>query len=427
MKYHLDQKIPFLTNLLYGLQWLIVSLPFVIIIGSVISNIHYNDAAMQTMYVQKIFLVMGITTIIQILWGHRLPLVIGPASVLLVGILASLSSSVAGIYTSVMIGGVLMAVLAFSGLLTKLRFVFTSRVITVILILIPFTLMPTIIKLITGNNHNIFFSLLFAFALIVFLLLANKWLPGVWKSTVIIWGLIIGTFTYYGITGFPTIEPVGYSSAVFSDGLFVKPIFDAGTVVAFLFCFIVLVINELGSIEAIGEMLHADKMDKRVKRGVGISGISNILSGSIGTIGSVDYSMSAGVISATGCASRYTLIPAGLGLIACAFFPQVVSVLNHIPTIVMGTLLLYLMSTQLSSGLMMLVREKSVSVFEDGIVVGLSLMVAILISFISAEAANQMPGIIKPIVGNGFVMGVITVLLLEHIIFRKKKDSESDK
>jgi xanthine/uracil permease len=420
MKYQLDQKVPFSVALLYGLQWWIVSLPCVIIIGAVISKIHYNDIALQTMYMQKIFAVMGITTIIQVLWGHRLPLVIGPASVLLIGVLASLSAGISAIYTAVIIGGVFISVLAFSGLLTRLRFIFTPRIVTVILILIPFTLMPTIIKLIFGNQHHTFFNLLYTFILVISLLLLNNWLRGIWKSTTIIWGLIVGSIVYYAINGLPVIESVGYSKQISQEGFFIDLKFDIGTIIAFIFCFIALLVNELGSIEAIGQMLKVDNAGKRIKYGVGISGLSNILSGSIGTVGSVDYSMSTGVISATGCASRYTLIPAGIGLIACAFLPQFVNILNHIPSIVMGTLLIYLMSTQLSSGFTMLIKEKAVNRFEDGIIVGLPLMVAILISFTPTTAIDQMPDIIKPIVGNGFVMGVIMVLILEHIIFKKR-------
>lgn len=100
--------------------------------------------------------------------------------------------------------------------------------------------------------------------------------------------------------------------------------FEAGTILAFLFCYIALIVNELGSIQAVGHMLQADRMDQRTTRGVGIVGVTNVLSGLFGVIGPVDYSMSPGVISATGCASRYTLLPAGAGLILCAFFPSVV-------------------------------------------------------------------------------------------------------
>lgn len=72
----------------------------------------------------------------------------------------------------------------------------------------------------------------------------------------------------------------------------------------------------------------------------------------------------------------------------------------------------------------LLYREKAVNDFDGGVVVGFSLMVALLLSFAPKEALNSIPALIRPIVGNGFVMGVITVLILEHLIFRTGKKAK---
>lgn len=422
MKYNLDDKPPFLSSLLYGLQWWIVSLPCVIIMGTVIGKMHFAEVAEQTLYMQKLFAVTGLTTIIQVVWGHRLPLVIGPASILLIGITASLSAGISVIYTSIIVGGLFIALLAFSGLLSKVRAVFTERVVTTILILIPFTLMPTIVRLIFGNENHTLFNFFYAFTLIVLLLFCNKWLKGVWKSTTVLWGIIIGSLGYFCIFQFPNLTEISQDGKSVLNSIFMNSFtFDVGTILAFIFCFFALIVNELGSIESVGQMLKADDMEKRIKYGVGISGLSSMLSGSMGVVGSVDYSMSTGVISSTGCASRYTLIPAGVGLIICAFLPQAVNMLNHIPSIVMGALFIYLMAGQLSSGFVMMMNEKAVVGYNDGIVIGLSIMVAVLISIAPESAIAQIPDLIRPILGNSFVMGVVTVMLLEHIVFRKKK------
>ncbi|MEI3154911.1 MAG: hypothetical protein V8S95_07290 [Odoribacter sp.] len=56
----------------------------------------------------------------------------------------------------------------------------------------------------------------------------------------------------------------------------------------------------------------------------------------MGIVGPVDYSMSPGIIAATGGASRYTLVPAGIGLFVCAFFPGFIQVLGAIPGLEWG-------------------------------------------------------------------------------------------
>ena len=45
---------------------------------------------------------------------------------------------------------------------------------------------------------------------------------------------------------------------------------------------------------------------------------------------------------------------------------------------------------------------------------------------VSYTHLNSIPALIRPIVGNGFVMGVITVLILEHLIFRSGKKAKKE-
>lgn len=428
MKYELNDKPGMIPMLMYGLQWFIVTVPSLVIIGIVAAGIHAENAADQIFYLQKMFIVMGLATVVQIMWGHKLPLVIGPASVLLIGVVAAESSGASATYTAIVVCGILLSVLAYSGLLYKLRFVFTPRVITVILIMIALTLSPVILNLIISDKSHAAFDLVFALILTLIFVVTNNLLKGVWKSTTIVLGMFVGSLIYYMVNGFPlsSLSDMAKIGFVGDSSFFAfSPEFNIGTILAFIFCFIALIINELGSIEAVAQMLKADGVDKRIKRGVGILGFSNVASGLFGIIGPVDFSMSAGIISATRCASRYTLIPAGLGLVVCAFFPPVISLLSSIPGVVLGCIMLYLMSSQFASGLNMLITEKAIANFNDALTVGLSLMIALIISYTPKELFTQFPAILHPIIGNGFVMGVITVLVLEHIVFGKKELKEN--
>ena len=76
------------------------------------------------------------------------------------------------------------------------------------------------------------------------------------------------------------------------------------------------------------------------------------------------------------------------------------------------------MGQQLAAAFHMMTSDKSVLTFEDGLVVGLPIMVALVFGIIPM---GVIPSMLKPLIGNGFVMGVITVILLEHIVFRKSK------
>lgn len=417
MAYQLDEKPGTAALLLYGLQWWVVSLPSIVIMGTVVARLHFSGGAEQIFYMQKLFALMGLAVIVQVLWGHRLPLVVGPASTLLVGLTASQAVGVEAVYTAIFVGGAALTLVALSGLLSKLRFFFTPRIVAVILALIAFTLAPTILDLLFSSGEDAAFHLFFAALVVSALVVCNAVLPGVWKAMTVLAGMAGGTAIYFAARGLPALPALATDAA---PPLLLGALdLHAGAILSFLFCFLALLINELGSVESIGHMLKAPGMPGRIRRGVGFQGLTNMAAGGLGVIGSVDYSMSAGVIAATGCASRYTLIPAGLGLLLCAFSPRAVQLLSCIPSPVMGALLLYLMATQLASGLGMLVTEQGIKDFNGGMIVGLPLMFGLLLSFAPPVALAGIPDVFRPLLGNGFVMGTVAVIVLEHVVFRK--------
>lgn len=425
MKYDPDEKLKTSAVILYGLQWFVVTIPAIITMGLILGKIHFgSDPQAQSFYMQKLFFISGITLLIQVLYGHKLPLVIGPASVLLIGILSSLPASFSAIYTAIMIGGIFITLISIFGLLKYFQKIFTSRVVIVIMLLIPLTLGPTIIKLIFNNEIPTTSSLIFMITISILLLLANKLLKGVWKSTTLIIGIIVSTIIYHFFFAEISVSAIPSTPVEKAAGaILITPDFDFGVIIAFLFCAIALMINEVGSIEAVGQILSAKNMEKRNKSGVLVTGISNVFAGFIGTIGTIDYSLSLGVISSSGCASRYPFIPAAVLLIICSFLSPLVNILLTIPDIVMGTILLYVMVSQFAAGFQFMVGNKAVMDFNDGASIGLSLMIALLISFMPKEFSEQIPSLLRPVLSNGFVMGVGVILIMEHLIFRKKPES----
>ena len=419
LKYSIDSRPPFGQLMLYSLQW------FVLAIAVVVTSlfIAVGSPAERVLYAQKVFALMGAATIIQALWGHRMPIVVGPASVLLVGIITALAAqgdavNTNKIYTAVLVGGVFIALLSVGRILEHLQRVFTPRIVIVILMLIAVTLGPTIKNLIfpAGEEPRHIFGLWFTILGVPLMALAANRLQGVMKSLVVPVALLVGCVIYYAIYGGFGEVFSKYSS---SEGslLITRLEFDGGIIIAFLLCYVALLINDVGSIQSLGGMLGTADTDKRCRRGVGITGLLNIVAGGMGIIGPVNYSMSPGVIASSSCASRYALLPAGAGLIVCAFVPQLIAIMSAIPNTVIGVILLYLMGTQLAAALHMVVTTSSSKSFDEGLIIGLPVMVAMLFGAIPMQV---IPAMLRPLIGNGFVMGVITVILLEHVIFRKK-------
>lgn len=413
-KFNIDDKPSLGAILLYGLQWLMICLPVVL------TSTFVAPAGEVVFFTQKLFAICGVTIIIQVLCGHRLPLVAGPAAVLLMGVIAAASQGhgASTIYPSMVIGGALVMLLAAVGAMKYIQKIFTPRIVAAIVILISFTMAKPIVGLIFADKAHAGLALVSAIVGVAVMAWANKILRGIWKSMVVILAMILGSIFYYAMTGFPR----SFVADTVAPQLFVSEWhLDTGVIIAFLFCYIALLINQVGSVQSLGEFVAAPNMDKRQNRGLLVTGIMNIVSGTAGVPGVVDYSLSPGVVASTSCASRYTMLPAAVAMILLALFPQAVAVLLTIPQPIMGIVLLYLMATQVAAGLEIMHSTKAVLSFQDGLILGIPIMLTVVLSFAPAEAMSAVPSLLRPIVGNGFVMGIIVVLILEHFVLRSKR------
>ncbi len=426
LNFGVDEKPPLGETLLYGMQWLAIGLPMVVVLGQVVASHNFSNATDQVVFMQKLFFVTAVSSLLQLFFGHRLPAVIGPAAILVVGITSSQGVGLSSIYTSIMIGGALLTLLCLTGLFSKIEKLFTRQIIAVILLLIALTLVPTILNLISSvpAAGMEFFHFVFALVFIVAMFMANRFLKGMWKSTMIIWAMIAGSIVYVLLVpeyNWMSGESLSVFSNFFSDLSFSFSL-DIGVLISFIICFVALSTNDLGSIQAIGELVNAPDMGKRLSAGINVTGLSSVIAGFLGVPGPVNYSLSTGVIASTGIGSRFTLVPAGFILLFISFMPGVVSFLSGIPPLIIGVVFLYVMCSQIAAGLLTAFSGDSFS-FEDGLIIALSLMLGLIVSFLPDTTVAALPHLLRPILGNGFVVGTAAVLLMEHVVYRKRSSA----
>jgi xanthine/uracil permease len=218
----------------------------------------------------------------------------------------------------------------------------------------------------------------------------------------------------FGVTG------TGENQAVTASFLtiFTTPVFDSGVILSFFFCFLALSVNEIGSMQAIVPLLRPDGMEGRIRRGMTVTGMVNAAAGLLGVIGPVDFSLSPGVIAASGCGSRFPLIPAAVILLLVSFSPAVLGMAGAIPPTVVGGILVYTLSGQVAAGLSTAFGGGTFT-FDDGLVIGLPLLAGTVIAHLPPAALAEFPATIRSVAGNGFVVGVVSVLIIDRIFRRQ--------
>jgi uracil permease len=155
-----------------------------------------------------------------------------------------------------------------------------------------------------------------------------------------------------------------------------------------------------------------------MSRGILLNGIGGICCGFLGIVGTVSYSLSPGVVLANRVASRYTTACCGVIMLSAAFVPKLAMLLASVPSPVVGAVLCVAMGAQVGAGLAIISNDSLSS--RDYFVVGLPVIVGTLVSFLPGPFIDAMPAGLRVFLGNGFVVGMTLVLLLEHVLMRKK-------
>ena len=422
LAYRLNDLPPWPKNLLYGVQWALIFLPTLAIISGISVNYLGFRGAEAVLFFQRTLLVTGALMILQTLWGHRLPLLDGPSSALLLSFVIIAPQGLPAIQGGMLTGGVFLFLLSALGLMRHLQRLMTDNVVGVILVLIAVTLLPylgpMIIQTRPGETGDI---VVFGISLIVMAAIAffSHRLRGFLKTISLFLGIILGTIllALAGRAAFPDLARTPWFSmpAPFFPGL---PQFSFAASLSFLVAYLAVIVNGVGSIYSVGEVVGKNETGKRVARGIGFTGIGGILAGGCGVIGTVSFGISPGVILVTRVGTRYAVTVCGVLLLSLAFFQKALALFSAIPLSVIGAAMLTGMAAQVGAGISVLTRSGRPLASRDYLVIGIPILLGGVVPFLPEAFFQTFPPEVQALVKNGMVVGILTVLLLEHLVLR---------
>jgi uracil permease len=415
--------------MILSLQWLVALIPGLLALGDVLAAAQGFDGAGRLAFMQRLLIMAALVQGAQVLMGHRLPGLVGPSAVLLVGALGTLDSGPPAVYGAMALGGTLTALAGLTGLAGRLGRLYTPPVLASTLLLLIVSLTPTMRDQMFdpgrgGGSPAMAFA--FALGLALAMFWAQQRLGGLLSSAVLFLGMVLGSAAWYllGLGAPPALERVAGAGAWGLALPSLGPVelsFDPGVTAAFAVCYLALIANELASVEALGPLTGAGQMPRRSSRAVLVSGLGGLLSGAWGLPGPVTYSLSPGVLFAARSASRWTLLPAAGMLLLLALWPKGLAVARLAPPAVVGAVLFSLMAHSVYAALQLLFRSGQGGEARSGLVVGASLTAGLVVTFMAPEARQSLPTLLRPILANGFVVGLALALVMEHLVLPHRK------
>ena len=153
---------------------------------------------------------------------------------------------------------------------------------------------------------------------------------------------------------------------------------------------------------------------KSISGGILANGVGTLFSGLSGGVALNTVSSSTGLSLATGTTSRSIALPAGLIVIALAFFPRLAAVLTAMPAPVVGAMLIYSACFIVIGGLQLLTSRMldARRIFAVGIALIFGLSVDI-----SPDLYSHVPNLLRPIFSSSVAFATVLVIPIS-LLFR---------
>ncbi|MEE0519173.1 solute carrier family 23 protein [Slackia sp.] len=240
---------------------------------------------------------------------------------------------------------------------------------------------------------------------------------GFWSTIPVLIGVLVG-YAASCILGLVDFQPIA-DAAWIGLPTITAPTFDLGAIILIAPVAIVIIIEHIGHLLVVGEVIGKNYNDMLPRSLLG-DGLSTMVSGFLGGTPTTTYAENIGVMSATRVYSTQIFWYAGgIAFIVGGFCPKIEAIINSIPTSVMGGVSLLLFGLIASNGLRMLVSNR----VDFSKARNLMLVSAILVVGVGMETAG-----IKIPVGAYEIPGMATSAIVGVILnLCLPKDTVADK
>ncbi|WP_438823847.1 purine/pyrimidine permease [Bacillus sp. JJ1566] len=425
-----------------SLQWLAFIIASSIVAPIAIANLYGMDTAETASFVARTFLVLGLSGLVQVYFGHRLPINEGPAGlwwgvfIIYAGLGPTLYGSgeetLRAIEAGILVSGILFMLLSIFGIIDRLSKLFTPVVTGTYLILLSLQLSGSFLNGIFGVGYrgeetvNLKIASICLFIILFTFLFAEKGPRALRQYSVLI-SLALGwiIFAVFGLT-----EPNKVTSNQLIEVprifIFGNPVFDSGMIATSILVTLLLLTNLIASIRVVEQVLQSQniQLEKTRFRPAGfMAGINQIFAGLFSAVAPVPISGAAGFIATTKINTRLPFIVGSFILVGISFFPKIMNFVSGLPApIGYATVFIIFANLMLPA---LAAFENLANKSRSRMMIVFSLFVGVGSMFVPSDAFKDVPPILTSILNNGLVLGTVVAILTEQTVERlgsKKKE-----
>ncbi|MEO8957072.1 MAG: uracil/xanthine transporter [Ktedonobacteraceae bacterium] len=417
---------PVMTTLA-GVQWLFFMFANVVVIPISIGQAFHLPPEVVTASLERAFIYTGIACILQGVIGHRLPLMEGPAG-LWWGVILSLAASATALGQSlttlggtlelgIIISGILVSLLGILGVGWMLRRLFTPIVTSTFYFLLGAQLVQIFFKgmigLADGPSVQPGIALL-SLGLVILVLALSIWGRGFISNFALLIGIVVGWIAFRLL--FPghalPFAPAGNAFfALFPWGGLAT---NVGVLITVILAGLISMTNTFAALEGAEALYEKPITAAQYKRSFMLTGINSIVAGLLGQVPYAPYVSSLGFLRTTRLLERTPFLIGSALFILLGAIPAVGQLFATLPVSVGDAVLLVaylqLFGAALTSIEGMTFTYKTIYRLAFPVLLGLALMT------IPGSAFSTIPDLVRTLLQNGLVMGILLAMLLENTI-----------
>lgn len=412
--------------LVAGLQWLGFMFANTAVIPLSVGAAFHLTGAVLAGCVARSFALTGAACLLQVLWGHRLPLMEGQSGLwwgAILSLLATLTSThtslaVAGgsIAAGMVICGVLIIILGYLGIHRLLNRLFSPMVMAVLLLLLAAQLIDIFFRGMFGVESGGVIQLkLGALSICLAFLVGALTVAGKgWLSNFsILIGIVVGWVAYVLLFGASPVQAPSWSAVT---QLFVWGpwTLQPGIVAAVILIGMINITNTIATLRAAELTLGKPVSEGQYRRAFMVTGFVTALAGPLAAVPYSPYTSSIGFLRTTRIFSKAPYIIGAALFTAIGLIPALAGFFATLPVSV-GDAVLFIAYLQLfGSGLQTI--EGITFNFRTIFRLAVPVLTGLAILSLPPQAFSTLPGFWQVILGNGMLVGILLSLLLENLL-----------
>lgn len=424
---HFQEKISWSRTLIIGFQHVLTMCPGTIAVPLILAGALGLSAEDTAFLVAANFFTSGIAILIQVvgigkLAGSKYPIILGSSfAPLSPMILIGQEYGLQTLFGAVIASGVIIFFLSF--FMDRILKLFPPVVVGTFVTLIGISLAPTALRDLAGGEGAAAYgapsNLLLGVAVLILIILIEKYARGIWQSMSLLIGIIAGTAVgaLFNMVDFAAISQAKVFSPVapFAYGM---PVFKLGPILIMVIFCIINMIQCIGVFSVMDEIAGTTTDNKTKERGIRGQAVAQVITGAFNSVPSTMFNENVSLVGLTKVKNPSVIVAAGIMVIIAGICPKLSAVITAVPKCVLGGATLALFGVITSSGISMLSRL-DFSKDNNFKIVGTSIAIGVGACFAS-DAFVSMPQSLSMVLSNGLFMVSVSAILLNLLLNGRK-------